>query len=348
MKDMKVYICPECDAELMAETGAEIPRCPFCGNSGLEEDTAEGKQQPDYIVPFRITREDAQAGYRSRIKPISFYPSVFTGKARVEEIRGVYVPLRLYSGKTEGRIVYEAADVEIIQNGKARERYLNLYEVIREGEQNFEGIPAYASVQLSDTVMNSMEPLTVGEHIPFTPSALAGYPFEADEADENVHARQTEERIRSAFRGKVNETVDHSGIEIREEDIRIAEQNTEHLLFPVWLLPVEWNKKIYLFAVNGRNGEMYYEFPVSETKKRGFFIGVLAVLLIILYLIMRNWLYAAVCSFMLAYICSVGVMTAMRPSRKKKKNTLYAGGELHLTAEEERMTGRKTTTTRFS
>ena len=89
---MRAYSCPSCGAELICEESTAATSCPYCGNPTVVPGQFSGALRPDFIVPFKLSKEDAVKALKSHYKGKFFLPKSFTGENHVQEIRGIYVP----------------------------------------------------------------------------------------------------------------------------------------------------------------------------------------------------------------------------------------------------------------
>ena len=65
---MKAYICPSCAAEIICDETTAATSCPYCGNPTVVPGQFGGDLKPDYIIPFRLSHEDAKAALRNYYK----------------------------------------------------------------------------------------------------------------------------------------------------------------------------------------------------------------------------------------------------------------------------------------
>ena len=64
---MRVYSCPSCGAQLICEETTAATSCPYCGNPTVIPEQFSGILKPDYILPFKLSKEDAVSALK-RIK----------------------------------------------------------------------------------------------------------------------------------------------------------------------------------------------------------------------------------------------------------------------------------------
>jgi len=58
---MKVYSCPSCTAELICDETTAASTCPYCGSPTVVPQQLSGALKPDYVIPFKLEKEDAVA-----------------------------------------------------------------------------------------------------------------------------------------------------------------------------------------------------------------------------------------------------------------------------------------------
>jgi uncharacterized Zn finger protein (UPF0148 family) len=56
---MKAYSCPSCGAELICDESTAATSCPYCGNPTVVPGQFAGQLKPDFIIPFKYSKEDA-------------------------------------------------------------------------------------------------------------------------------------------------------------------------------------------------------------------------------------------------------------------------------------------------
>lgn len=57
--DMKAYCCPSCGAELLCDATTAATSCPYCGNPSVLPGQFSGILKPDFVLPFKLSKEDA-------------------------------------------------------------------------------------------------------------------------------------------------------------------------------------------------------------------------------------------------------------------------------------------------
>lgn len=87
--EMQAYSWPSCGAELICDKSTAATSCPYCGNPTVVPRQFSGKLKPDFIIPFKLSKEDAVKVLKKHYKGKIFLPKRFTAENHVQEIRGV-------------------------------------------------------------------------------------------------------------------------------------------------------------------------------------------------------------------------------------------------------------------
>ena len=86
---MKLYNCPACGAQLICDATTAATSCPYCGNPTVIPGQFHGMLKPDYILPFRITKEEAIiiSSYTCEAKDKNYSPYRLLNKSLVSKNR---------------------------------------------------------------------------------------------------------------------------------------------------------------------------------------------------------------------------------------------------------------------
>ena len=105
---MRVYSCPSCGAQLICEETTAATSCPYCGNPTVIPEQFSGILKPDYILPFKLSKEDAVSALKRHYKGKLLLPKLFRDNNHIEELRGIYVPFWLFDGEAKAaRITWQ-------------------------------------------------------------------------------------------------------------------------------------------------------------------------------------------------------------------------------------------------
>ena len=90
------YRCSQCGAELLTFDETAITFCSYCGSQAMLEGKMTEINNPDYIIPFKITKEQCIEAYKKKINKAVFAPRYMKDDIVVEKFRGIYMPYCVY------------------------------------------------------------------------------------------------------------------------------------------------------------------------------------------------------------------------------------------------------------
>ena len=172
---MRAYNCTNCGAELICDDTTAATSCPYCGNPAVIPSKFAGVDRPDYVIPFKVDKKQAVNAFKEYYKGRKLLPSSFESQNHIEEIKGVYVPFWMFSGRIEGSAQYEAYEEDKRRVGDEEIVTRKYYDVHREGEMSVEKIPVDASTKMPDDLMDSIEPFDYKEMRPFAMEYMPGF-----------------------------------------------------------------------------------------------------------------------------------------------------------------------------
>ena len=277
------YTCPSCGAEITGDSTLGATICPYCGNGTIIKKTFEGAAKPDYVIPFKITKEEAIKRFSDACGKAPFLPKEFKDVHKIEEMAGVYVPFWMFDCTADADISYKATRVKHWSTSDYNYTKTDHYRVYRSGNVSFANIPADGSKKADDTYMEAVEPYDYSEAVDFNAAYLSGYLADrydvtAEECEPRANERvkkSTEEAFAATVTGYSTVATDNSSIRFTDGKIRYS-------LMPVWMLNIKYKDIVYKYAINGQTGKTVGEFPVDKKKKWLYFFKVYAISLAVI------------------------------------------------------------------
>ncbi len=330
-ESIRTYVCDSCGAELMTEETTTATQCPYCGSPTILPEKIEGGVKPERVVPFVVTKEQAQKQFEEYFKGKKLLPNVFlNSRNRITEMRRLYVPYWLFDCVACGDVTYNAQKKRTCREGDWEVTYTEHYIVRRAGAMEFENIPVDGSEKLDNRITESLEPYDLSAAVDFAPAVLAG--AMADRADVDGEACQTRarERVESSMEQALRSTVSgYSAVSVRSRRFFSQSGRVTPVLLPVWLITTEKEGKTYTFAINGQTGKLTCDVPADKGKSflwgGGVFAFVFALACAALYMAgmleSGTMLFAAVA----ALLAGVGVVAALISQLKQAVSASAAG-----------------------
>lgn len=284
---LDVYKCKNCGAEIIADENTSATFCVYCKNTAILKNKLVGKFEPNYIIPFYNTREDAIEAFKKICKKKPFSPKTFSDPKNINDMRGVYIPFWLYDCTTDGNIVANAQRITTWTSGNRRYTKTDTYQCIRGGVVSYQKIPVDGSKHFDNAIMNSIEPFDYSKMVKFNYAYLSG--FLAEKYDENSDECFLEAKNRaegSATEFLKDDIKGYNSCVIMSKNFNTINNKNEYALLPVWMLNIKYKDKIYPFAMNGQTGKLIGNIPVDK-KKVTITSIILFVLLTILFILIQ-------------------------------------------------------------
>lgn len=252
---VQICRCTACNAELAVNDVEVSAQCAYCGQNCVIMDRVDDYLAPDYIIPFSVTKEEAEETIRREIAKGEFIPQEVKD-FKMECLRGIYVPFWLFD------VYYK--DEQIWEEGTMDHREYVYHHVL--GDCNFSNIMVNASSSLGNTTARRLGGYDMKRLKPFQAAYLSG--FYADRFDRSMDDAD-EEAIRHAnehFNAAMQDKVEKGYILQNDPSARI--EGCSYALLPAWFMTFRIENMPYTILVNGQTGKMFGAIPVDRKKKK--------------------------------------------------------------------------------
>lgn len=274
---MRRYTCSGCGAEIMTDENTAATFCSFCGSPALMEDRLSGETMPARIIPFKLSREQAQHRYTTWCRKGIFTPKEFSSQSTIEKITGMYVPFWLYDYDAEAKISADCTRTEREERGNREYIHTDYFRVYRDVSNVYEMLPIDASEKMPDDVMHRLEPFDYGELQDFNMGYLSGYMAEKYNYTSEEMKQQIEKRVKDYIYEEARDTIKgYSGVNVVGKNFRLRCKGATYAMFPIWILNYRYKGKEYLFTLNGQTGKLDGRLPLSKGKMAAWFAGITA------------------------------------------------------------------------
>ncbi len=281
--NMRVYSCPACGAQLLAEQTSAVSQCPYCGNNHVAAHQFAGSKKPEYVIPFEINKQQAVDALNAFYKGKPFLPAPFRDQNHIEEVKGVYVPFWLYDGTMDTDIVYRGERIRQFQSGNDMVTETSHYQIVRKGTVEFQRVPADASSKMPDEYMDAIEPFDYSRLKPFTSVYMAGYMADIYDIDSDANRKRTDERMANSAAQVMRNTVHgYTNVVPVRQYIHRIRGTAVYAFLPVWLLSTNYEGQTYLFAVNGQTGKLIGDLPTDAGRFAVTFIVIALLISIVM------------------------------------------------------------------
>ena len=289
--NLKAFTCSSCGAEIVCDENTMATECVYCGNPTMVPSRFTGMLKPDYVIPFKKTKQDAVNALKKFYEGKKLLPDAFTANNRVEAIQPMYVPFWLFDSEVEAHANFKAEKVNVRNTASEVIRESHIYNCARGGVMKFNKIPVDGSKKMDDTYMESIEPFDYSELVPFSAAYLTGYLADKYDVDADSSASRADKRVEQSAVDVLASSV--NGFDtVQEENHAVIKNNGEvtYAMVPVWILTTRYEDKPYTFMMNGQTGKVVGSLPY-DAKKAFLYPAFCALVLIpIIYFIAKMFL----------------------------------------------------------
>ena len=325
---MRAYSCTSCGADLLCDDTTAASSCPYCGNPTIIPGKFDGKDRPDYVIPFKVEKKEAVEALKGYYKGRFLLPGSFVSGNHIEEIKGVYVPFWMFSGEVSSDMQFDARKIQKTRSGDTETTTTEYYDVKRSGKLKFHQIPVDAATKMPDDLMDSIEPFDYKGLKPFAMEYLPGYMANKYDVSKEICRERAHERAVNTTHSAIRNTVkNYESVNTVAHKDEVTGQKTEYGMLPVWLLNTKWEGKDFLFAMNGQSGKMTGDLPVSKGKLAGIAAAVFAVIFALMNFVVLHQKGDSVLISVIAALIVAGITAAvMRSSMKPVAKSTSASG----------------------
>jgi DNA-directed RNA polymerase subunit RPC12/RpoP len=286
--DVHEYHCNNCGASIITDTNTAATTCSFCGSAVVLGDRLSGKLAPSKVIPFSISKQQAQEAFKKWCRKGLLTPGDFMTADRIKNITGIYIPFWLFDLNGRGEAEATCTKVRTYTRGDWIYTETKYYHVYRKVDLNYLRVPCDASKKMDDNMMDKLEPYQYNNLKDFNMPYLAGYIAEKyDYTDEELLPR-VKDRVASYVDNYLRSTISgYSSVHINRKNINIIKKRTDYTLMPVWMVCYDYRQAEHIFLMNGQTGKIIGKPPLSKAKIAAWFTGITAGSFIIMQLITR-------------------------------------------------------------
>ena len=264
---LRVFTCSSCGAELVCDENTMATECCYCGNPTLLPQRFDGMLKPDYIVPFKKTKQDAVAALKKFYEGKLLLPSAFTAGNRVEAIQPMYAPFWLFDSEVEAYASFKASKDHVHETADEVITETKVYDCNRAGNMAFQRIPVDGSEKMDDDYMDSIEPFDYSDLVPFQATYLAGNLADKYDVNADTSAERADTRVKdSALRVLEDSVTGFDRHELQTGSVIKQKGEVIYAMMPVWILTTRYDGKPFTFMMNGQTGKVVGSLPIDQKK----------------------------------------------------------------------------------
>ena len=253
---MQILHCNSCGAELAVNEVEASSFCAYCGQATVVLDRVDECLRPDYVMPFMVTKEEAEKTIRSKISA-GFYVPDEIKNFEIEKLRGIYVPFWLYD------ILY--GDEQFWRYSVKRGKSTVIRYSHRVADCHYRKLTVDASRNLNDDSSQRLEPYDMDKLKKFEPMYLSG--FYADRFDMGLEETRdvAVSRAKAMLNESIKGTIRRSARNVYSSPVYEV-MGAEYALLPAWFLTFRQGDQPYTILMNGQTKKIVGAVPCVKWK----------------------------------------------------------------------------------
>jgi len=283
--EVLIYNCPSCGAEIVTDATTAATFCFYCHNPVILTGRLSGDFLPKHIVPFEINKDEAVSRFLKWTSSKKFIPKDFFSKAQIEKLSGVYFPYWIMDEDVEAFASGAAFKVRVFRAGDIETTETSEYRITRKGKIHFEDLSKNALKKADHKLIEGVLPYDTRNMKDFSMGYLSGFQAEKRDIEQEELQQAMDEETRKYAEIVLKDTVSDEYSSVRFNDMKIdpIHADWEYAFLPVWTVTYQNKKddKIYYYAMNGQNGEVYGELPIDRLRLFLLFLMVAVPVLLI-------------------------------------------------------------------
>ncbi len=283
--------CNDCGATVNVGEGERTASCAFCGSKQvLSQETNATAIRPESLVPFKITKEDANGRFGTWLAKLWFRPSDLKKMAKVQEMGGVYIPfwtfdafVRSQWSAERGWYYYESETYTENVNGRMETRTRQVQRTRWEPangwrQDTYDDVLVCAGRGLPSGLADQFSTFDTKALIPYQPQFLAGWRAESYAIDLMPGWEIGQKKIEDSQMGRCARDVGGDTHRMLTVSNMFSNVTFKHVLLPIWIAAYRYNGKVFRFLVNGQTGEVVGQAPWSVWKILALVAAILAII----------------------------------------------------------------------
>lgn len=226
-----IAVCVKCGAQIVFPENDVIKTCSFCGNEMIRKEFTKMPEFPEFIVPFRITEDEARNLLAKWCKENASTEKAKKFQNAMKDLKGYYLPYELVRGPIDCMASRRGASLNLNCGGVLANTFVN------------------TSSQLDNLTLDGMEPFDLDELEEFSYGFLAKQKAKVMDISAKDLANRIEEEVENSYSPIVAKTME-------TKEVSVDVDSTQLMTIPV-LLPVYYiMRKGFYAAVNGQTGKV--------------------------------------------------------------------------------------------
>lgn len=260
----KSYICSSCGAKLLTFDETAVTFCSFCGSQAMIESKMMQINNPNYIIPFKKTKEECIKSYKKIVSKSLFAPSYLKSDIVVNKFRGIYIPYCVYKLSHDG----------VISNmGKRYSHrsgdyvYYNDYKITSNLKALYEGMSFDLVSNYYDRFSQAI-PYNFQEIEKFNPNYLSGFYADCSDVNNDIYVNDAKKISEYDVGKRLYKIKEYQKYGCMNPKVNFSSIDKKTAMYPVYFLATRTkdNTHVNYAVINGQTGEAVADIPIDFKK----------------------------------------------------------------------------------
>lgn len=255
---MQLCKCKSCGGELFKTSTETSTFCAYCGQSSLITERIEDCYAPDLIIPFKVSKSDAERIIRANFEDNKYAPSGIRN-FKTETLHGIYVPFMVYDADYSDRITWKYYLTDSDGWDKS-------HCWLRDFDCHFENVTRVASKRVSKSAAERLEPFDMRQAVEFNPAYLSGFYSDMTDVSTLTTDMDVKTRLNIIAENCAVKDLKHvtKSVRIEKSNPKINITKKKYALLPVWFLTFRFEDTPYTILLNGQTGKIVGGIPFDK------------------------------------------------------------------------------------
>jgi DNA-directed RNA polymerase subunit RPC12/RpoP len=295
--EMLIVRCVSCGAETHLAQDTTAGKCSFCGSGVVAEGQSKKAIKPMGLLPFLVTRDQANQAFRRWIASLWFAPNALTQTAERAGIDGAYIPAWTYNAETVTQYVGERGDD--YQEMETYTEYVNGQPVTQTRmvtrtrwsgamgtvADRFRDLLVLATQTLPAKQAQHLQPWDLDKLVPYADEYLSGLACQSYQVDLVAGFESAKGLMAPVIQNSIRANIGGDHQRILSSSTQYGNVKFRHLLLPLWISAYKYNNQVYRFLVNARTGQVQGERPFSAIKIAILVASIIVGLIIVMMIV---------------------------------------------------------------
>ena len=255
----ETYICQTCGTVFTIPVSVKNSSCVFCGSKKANL-TNDIDYSDYYVLPFVETLNDAIKTYKSKVRYNFLLPRIFRSKKTISAIKRVYLPCMLYSTEVSGKIRFLGADKVRGIKGLPTQTF----EISYDTNIKYDNALVCGFDKIHEDMLCAINDFMFSPLQEFSPKGLKNIYIIPMNEYQDDNTSDFGEKVSKNTIALLRENIKHELKKVDSNDLKVNFTSIKKTFMPVYFVNVIYNKKNYIFLMNGHTGTYTIDLVASK------------------------------------------------------------------------------------